>query len=96
MSVLLPSPTSLPLPLQPVSASRARAIELWLLTAFLFSLLIVGRITGHSTSNQLNKLPTSTSLLRNTLPVRPIGKPGSPVPYFQPTALYLPTLTTLQ
>ncbi|MBO0356939.1 hypothetical protein J0X19_03190 [Hymenobacter sp. BT186] len=96
MSVLLHASTqpSLPAHNQTVSADRTRSIELWLLTAFLFSLLIVGRLTSRTAASaQLSQLPTHSSLLRNITPIRP-GTPNGPVPFFEPTAFYLPALTT--
>lgn len=70
-------------------------MELWLLTAFLFSLLIVGRLTAHNaTSAQLTQLPAGTTLLRNITPAPPAGTPDSPFPLFQPTAFYSSALTS--
>lgn len=95
MSVLLHTPTQLPLSAPPIAASHFRSIELWLLTGFLFSLLIIGRLTANSaTNNRLGQLPTSPGLLRKITPPAAPGNPDGPVPFFQPTAFYLPALTT--
>ncbi|WP_157530304.1 hypothetical protein [Hymenobacter norwichensis] len=90
MSVSLHATTQLPLPVQPVSSGRARSIELWLLTAFLFSLLIVGRLTAHNpASTRLRQLPASTMLLHHITPPAAPSKSDGPVPLFQPTAFHL-------
>lgn len=64
MAVLIQSPTRLPLPSRVAAPSRPESSGLWLLTAALFLLLIVGRVTNFTAVNQaVKKQPTSSMVL---------------------------------
>ena len=64
MAVLIQFPTRLPLPSRVAAPSRPESSGLWLLTAVLFLLLIVGRVTNFTAVNQaVKKQPASSMVL---------------------------------
>ncbi|UOG74501.1 hypothetical protein MTX78_20580 [Hymenobacter tibetensis] len=83
MSVLLQSPTRLPLPSRAAAPNSSQSLGLWLLTGCLLLLLIVGRLT---TQNPAHHAAGKRSAAPVVLPLKSFQAPALRKPGMLPSA----------